>query len=209
MFDILINMTIETFDTSNLFNQLIKTHSVHFITENSRDISEKNILYLSQKVARSESVIKLNNLLLDINKSINIELGIFEYSLVLSTLYNLDCLIIAAIYNDKLEDILLNLDENSRLKNKTFRQALDQHVLNPKLVAFLSPEQLHPESWSFVVDKLKLREETENSMPTTDLYKCSKCGERKCTVTELQMRSADEPTNKIITCTICYRTFIQ
>ena len=37
----------------------------------------------------------------------------------------------------------------------------------------------------------------------TDQFKCSKCGQRKCTYYQKQTRSADEPMTTFITCVNC------
>lgn len=37
----------------------------------------------------------------------------------------------------------------------------------------------------------------------TDLYRCGKCQQRKCTYFEMQTRSADEPMTCFITCLNC------
>jgi transcription elongation factor S-II len=195
---------IGKFDTSRA-NELKR----NFLTENSKDINDLDILYAIDQINRGETAIQINNLLHDIYKSIGIEMGLFEYALIQATLSHLDKKIIPAIYYDKLDDILINLDETSHIKNKTFKPALISGALNPNLVAFMAPEQLHPESWAPIINKIKFKETQENSMATTDLYKCHKCGERRCKVNELQMRGADEATSKVITCLVCYHTFIK
>ena len=180
-----------------------------FVTQNSKDVSLKNILYLNTAIKRHHVVIEINNFLKDIHKSIAIENGIFEYSLVHTHKNNFEYTLSPAIYNDKLQDILINLDDTSIYQNKTFKMAILDGVFDSRQVAFLSPEQMHPENWTAILTKKKIREQTENTMRTTDRYRCPKCKERKCTMTELQMRCADEPTNKIITCLVCYATFIK
>jgi DNA-directed RNA polymerase subunit M/transcription elongation factor TFIIS len=180
-----------------------------FVTQNSKDVPIKNILYLDKVISRPNIVIDIDMSLKDFPKAILIENGIFEYSLVHAHKNNFEYSLIPAIYNDKLQDILLNLADDSYLQNRTFKLAIIDGVLDPQQVAFLSPEQMHPENWATIVNKMKLREQTENTMRTTDVYRCPKCKERKCTMTELQMRCADEPTNKIITCLVCYTTFIK
>jgi DNA-directed RNA polymerase subunit M/transcription elongation factor TFIIS len=196
-------MDILKFD-ANQANNLKKD----FVTENSRDVSDNDILYAMANIERPTYTIAINTLLLDIEKSILIEMSIFEYALIHCTLNNFDKSFIPAIYKDKLEDMLLNLDESSYLENKTFKTAILQNTLHPKLVAFLSPYQLHPESWAIIIEKIRFKENKENSIAATDLYKCGKCKERKCKVNEIQMRSADEPMSKVITCLVCYNTFI-
>jgi DNA-directed RNA polymerase subunit M/transcription elongation factor TFIIS len=198
-----VKITLENFD----MNKLITLRD-NFITDNSKDVKIDDIMFAWKNIKRPFNVIRIDKLLYDIEVSEKIEQGVFEYALVMMVLNNLDRSIIAAIYDDKLQDILLNLDPNSYLKNKMLKSALQQKIINPHLIAFLSPDQLHPESWSDVVDKIRYREDVEKNMATTDMYKCKKCGDRKCKVCELQMRGADEPTSKIVTCLTCYNTFI-
>jgi transcription elongation factor S-II len=77
----------------------------------------------------------------------------------------------------------------------------------PKLVAFLSPEQLHPEKWDDILKKRQYRIDKEQNMATTDMYQCRKCKERKCKVSSFQTRSADEPATVFICCVICKNTW--
>lgn len=198
------NTNIEDFDLNKIL--LLKSN---FITENSRDITNNMILYATSCIDRSQYVIKLANLINDINIAIQIEASIFEFSLIHATINNIDKQLIYGIYDDKFTDIYMNLDQTSRLNNKTLKQSILQNIINPKLIAFLSPDQTHPENWAPILNKVKFRETTENNMATTDLYKCYKCGERKAKVTELQLRCADEACSRFITCLVCYNTFIK
>lgn len=198
------NINIEQYDPNKI--SLLKSN---FITENSRDIIDNMISFATLNINRSTYIIQLANLLYDINIAVLIEASIFEFSLIHATLNNIDKHLIYAIYDDKFTDIYMNLDQSSRLNNKTLRDSVLQGIINPRLIAFLSPDQMHPESWTPILNKIKFREATENNMATTDLYKCYKCGERKCKVTELQLRAADESTSRFITCLVCYNTFIK
>jgi len=202
-----IDLCIKNFNGNG--NSLINKLKKEFVTENSKDINDSDILYTLGQIQRAVNIKKIDELIYDINKAIGIEMGIFEFSLVFSTLNNIEKQLIPAIYKDRLEDILLNLDINSYLNNKTFIEALTQNILTPKLVAFMSPDQLHPASWAPIVNKIKFRQQTENTITTSDAYWCRKCGERKCKVNELQMRGADESTSLVITCLVCYNTFIK
>ena len=49
-------------------------------------------------------------------------------------------------------------------------------------------------------DKLKYELKTE---AMTDMFRCNKCGSRKCIYYELQTRSSDEPMTQFITCLNC------
>jgi transcription elongation factor S-II len=96
------------------------------------------------------------------------------------------------IYNDKVNDIIRNITNGSINTNA-----------DPQLYAFLKPHELNPKAWDEQLKKIAYREDRKKKMAVTDLYKCRRCGERKCTFRELQTRGADEPMTQFITCTIC------
>ena len=37
----------------------------------------------------------------------------------------------------------------------------------------------------------------------TDMFKCGKCKQRRCTYYQMQTRSADEPMTTFVCCTVC------
>ena len=195
-------ITIEHFDPARITLQ-----KANFITENSRDIALDSITFASLHIDRATYAVRLANLLNDISIAIAIEMSIYEYALIHATLHSIERILIPAIYDDKFVDIFMNLDETSRLNNQTLKSGLLQGGINPKFIAFLSPDQMHPESWRVILEKVKFREKTESNMATTDAFKCYKCGEKKCKLNEIQLRSADESSTKIITCLICYNTW--
>src|SRR5947207_1345881 len=94
--DYIQNTNIVDFDQNKIM--LLKSN---FITENSRDITEDMIYHATSMINRSEYIIKLANLLNDINIGISIEASIFEFSLIHATLNNIDKNFIYAIYDDK------------------------------------------------------------------------------------------------------------
>ena len=202
--DYIKNTNIDYFDPVKI--TLLKNN---FITENSKDIPYDLIAYSAKNINRPDYVIRLSNLLNNIKLAHKIEASVYEFSLLHATLCSLDKKLIEAIYEDKFIDIFMNLDLTSRLANKTLSTSVMNGVINPRLVAFLSPDQTHPESFAVILKKIKFRQEAENNMATTDMYKCTKCGERKHKINEIQLRSADEQTSKVITCMVCYHTFIK
>jgi DNA-directed RNA polymerase subunit M/transcription elongation factor TFIIS len=195
---------IVNFDISKLNK---KNHN--FITETSKDIDSDLIKYAEQVIDRGQYVILLSKLLNDIKMSIDIEESIFEFALIHTTINNLLYKFISPVYKDKYNEIFLNIDENSYLKNNTLKEKLISGKLKTKTIAFMSPDQLHPEKCAFILKKRQYRLDKEQNMATTDIYKCYKCGERKCKISQLQTRSADEPITTFVTCTICYNTFTQ
>jgi DNA-directed RNA polymerase subunit M/transcription elongation factor TFIIS len=173
----------------------------------SSDLSIKLIDYAQENIDRIGTVIKIAPLLFSTEMAKKLELGIFEFALIHVTINNLDQNIITAIYNDKVADIMINLDKNSYVNNNTLLPTITSGAIDPQLIAFLSPQQLHPARWDDILSKKRYAEDAENNMATTDIYKCKKCGEKKSRITELQTRSADECSTKFITCMVCYNTF--
>jgi DNA-directed RNA polymerase subunit M/transcription elongation factor TFIIS len=198
-----------------IYNKMLKINTVspfhhsqyEFITENSVDIKDEYIQNAEKVLNRAENQIKLNKILYDIEKSIKIELSIFEFSLIYCLNNNLSDNFIKAVYEDKLNSIIANLTDTKNINNKTLKNDLLSNKINPSYVAFMSPAQLHPQKWLYWVKKKEYKEIRENSIVYSDAYKCFKCGERKTKVTQAQTRSADEPMTTFVTCLVCYNTF--
>lgn len=188
------------------YNSLIN-YDYGFITGHSKDIKNELIDYASSNIRRARATVQLNEILYDIDLSIKIELGVFEFALIHTSMNNMLDEFVVPTYHNKLHSIIVNINCDKHINNKTLKHGLLTGEINPQALAFFSPEQLHPEKWAVQLKKKQVREERENNMPTTDIYKCYKCGERKCRVAEAQTRSADEPSTKFITCLVCYNTF--
>jgi DNA-directed RNA polymerase subunit M/transcription elongation factor TFIIS len=178
-----------------------------FITENKVDIKDAFIQYAEQVINRAESQLLINKFINDIEKSIKIELSIFEYSLLYCINNNIEQTFLKSIYDDKILNILENLDPKSKLKNKTLLSNILYGHIDSSHVGFLSPNQIDPEKWVDIIKKKEYREWRENNISYSDAYKCSKCGQRKSKVSLAQTRSADEPMTIFVSCLVCYNTF--
>lgn len=174
-----------------------------FINDDSKKIDLSFIKYLYYNVNRNESICKFFTILENMEKSKKIESGVFEFTLIYASANNSILELLPSIYHDKICELVNNLENNNHLENKTLKNALNYNI-DPRTLAFLRPHDIHPERWGTIIKKNVLRDEKRNNMATNDLYECEKCGKNKCTVVEIQIRSADEPTTKIITCGECY-----
>lgn len=178
-----------------------------FIIPNSVDIKDKFIQYAETCLDRSKTQTILSDILLNIDIGIKIELSIFEYALnyCLNNKYEINY--IKPIYCDKFNEILVNLDENKKgIENKTFKRDILSGKINPSNVAFLSPSQIHPLKWAHIIKKKEYVEQRENNIVYSDAYKCFKCGESKCKITQVQTRSSDEATTTFVVCVVCHNT---
>ena len=178
-----------------------------FITEKSKDIDKELILQLNNLIKREEYIMKINNILLDIKKSMKIELGIFEFALVYTINNNLDIDYMQSIYEHKFNDIITNINGDKYVNNNTLKNKILNNEIDTQQIAFLSPHQLNPEKWFKLIESKRIREYNENNVETTDTYLCNKCGNRRCKVSIMQTRSADEPSTTFVVCLVCYNTF--
>ena len=128
-----------------------------------------------------------------------IESGIYEFSLLYISNNNYPDDFLNSVYENKCSEILTAFQKNPELLKD-----LTEHRIKPEIIAFMSPSELCPDNWKKILDKKHLKEEKTNYLPTTDLYKCRRCGKRKCTVSLLQTRSIDEPMTTFIKCCNCY-----
>jgi DNA-directed RNA polymerase subunit M/transcription elongation factor TFIIS len=179
-----------------------------FIISNSIDLKDKFIQYAESCIERTKTQIILSDILINIDIAIKIELSIFEYALNYCTNKKYFINYIRPIYQDKINEILVNLDENKiGINNKTFKKNILLGIIEPNTVAFLSPAQIHPDKWSDLIKKKEYIEQREKNIVYSDAYKCFKCGESKCKITQAQTRSADEPMTTFVVCVVCHNTF--
>lgn len=195
----------------NVLHEKIKyaseIHKIKFLTDNIRRIPKKKILLLHKAVDRSEAVSKFASLSKNIQSAIELEAGVFEFVLVYATTKNFMPSLMSAIYNDKVNEIYMNLNPSYSLDNKILIEGIESGKINPQMVAFMKPQDLHPERWKNNVLRHELREEKKKNIATTDLYECPRCKKRRCQMIQLQTRSADEPATTFVTCLNCYHRF--
>jgi hypothetical protein len=164
---------IDKIHICNYTNELKKDYN--FMTETSKSIDNSLIYFAEKIIDRGTYIMKINNILNNLKMAVNIELSIFEYALVHVTINNLEPMFIISIYIDKYNEIYMNLDNNSYLNNQTLKEGILNNSLDPQIIAFLSPEQLHPAKWVDILKKKQYRIDKEQNMATTDLYQCKKC----------------------------------
>jgi transcription elongation factor S-II len=159
---------------------------------------------------RENSINKINEILDEKKISSEIEKTIYNSCIAYSNENNIqkkwENTIFKSLYNDKLRHILINLDEESCIKNNYFKENILNGNIKPNEISTMEPSEIYPDIWKKIKDRLELQEkiaeETKN-MATTDMYKCGKCKQNKTVYYKLQTRSADEPETTFITCVNC------
>lgn len=179
-----------------------------FIMENSLYIPIKFIKEVEKQIDRKDTINKIEEKIKCYSIAEDIEKGLFEFSLNYVRTHGYPEHFFQLTYNDKLNDILLNLDTtNNHINNQTLLPSILSSKISGQIVAFLNMFQLHPMRWKSIIDKNNLRDDTMTQVNTTDEYKCGRCGERKHVYYISQTRSIDEPATIFYTCTVCRKTF--
>ena len=143
----------------------------------------------------------------------NIERGIFNRALLLyrkKTPRETWNEVFNNIYINKCVIIYDNLNPNGNIQNTGLLKKLLQKEFNEFELCLFSPDKLFPEKWKQTVEQISSSKDYDPVyIPQPKLedrpdgaFKC-KCGSFKTEYTEVQTRSADEPTTKKVYCWKC------
>jgi len=153
---------------------------------------------------RGNVVKKLNDILNNDKHSMNLEKGIYNYSLKEATrrkvIKKWDNPYFVQIYVDHLRSIFLNL------KNDDILSQVQDGSIKSHTVAFMTHQEMNPERWVAMIEQKSKRDKSKfeiNMEAATDLFTCKKCKSKKCTYYQLQTRSADEPMTTFVNCILC------
>lgn len=167
-------------------------------------MSKTNRRLKDPETFRKNIVTQLETLTKDKSISINLEKGIFNYTINAANNKNLikkwSNELFVTIYIEKLKMVLFNL-KNENLNYKLLSKEIKAHEL-----AFMSHEEMRPDIWGKLIELKKIKDENKFSPKleaSTDDFTCSKCKSKKCTHYQLQTRSADEPMTTFVTCINC------
>jgi transcription elongation factor S-II len=147
---------------------------------------------------------KITLLLGDEKRAINLEKGIYNYTIKNCDEKNIvkkwDNRHFAIIYIDKVRTIFNNIN------NKYIQDLLKEKKIKIHKLAFMTHQELEPDKWKQLIEDKKLRDDNKYEPKleaSTDDFKCWKCKSKKCTYYQLQTRSADEPMTTFVTCLNC------
>lgn len=133
----------------------------------------------------------------------SLERGLYNFSIEYINKNKISQDLFSAIYNDKLNSILMII----RDEQKSLLQKIIDGSIKASNVAYLDPTDMDPENFDPIVKTLKFREDKAKNIATTNMFTCGKCKEKRCTVRQMQTRSADEPMTVFVTCQVCAHTF--
>lgn len=147
---------------------------------------------------------KLNVIIEDDTLCVNVERGVFNYSLKEASSKKIikkwENPRFVQIYLDRLRSIYINL------KDTSFLNRIKNGEVTPLNIASMTHQEMNPSQWRALIEQKVMRDAnkyTNNIQASTDMFTCKKCKSKRCTYYELQTRSADEPATIFITCLDC------
>jgi transcription elongation factor S-II len=153
---------------------------------------------------RKNIVSKLDEILKQEKKSINLEKGVYNYALKEATQRKVvkkwDNPFFVQIYTSRLRAIYVNL------ANPELLGQINSGEVKSYEVAFMTHQEMNPKKWDTLIQAKIKKDKTKyevNMEAATDTFKCRKCHQNKCTYYQLQTRSADEPMTTFVSCLEC------
>lgn len=119
-----------------------------------------------------------------------------------------------SMYQITLRKTVTNLDPTSYIKNDGLFELLKSGSYSASDIGSLGAYEMYPDKWRYMIEiQLKrdkhLLEGGTDLEYATDMFRCSRCGKRKCTYYEMQTRGADEPMTVFIKCLVCKKEWKQ
>ncbi len=154
---------------------------------------------------RTNIVDKIDKFLNNKKNSINLEKGVFNYSLreanTRKVVKKWENPFFVRIYLDKLRSVYINIKDNKYISN-----LLETGYIKPHQIAFMTHQEMKPEKWDELIKEKIKRDKNKfetNIEAATDTFTCRRCKQNKCTYYQMQTRSADEPMTTFVTCLNC------
>ena len=112
------------------------------------------MMYVINNIKRRIGVFELLKYI-PCKNAIDVENGIVEYVMNFISNRDSDCIqFISSIYWDMIKNLCTNLDiTNHRINNKTLYYEVINNKVDPHMLAFMTPQQLHPVKWINHINK--------------------------------------------------------
>lgn len=165
-------------ELNNKYNELVDIKSVEqnyislydFKTNYSSIISYNLLKMANNLINRYDGLIRIDKYINNFVISNDIESGLFEFTLIYCTINKLQDTFITTIYNDKLHYLCSNLDtKNNNIDNQTLLYKVKNINEKSYFLAFMTPQQIHPERWIHNINKKKLEEDAVNDIKMNSL----------------------------------------
>jgi transcription elongation factor S-II len=153
---------------------------------------------------RNEIRKKFDHYLNNKTKSVNLEIGVYNYTLKEANnrkvVKKWDNEHFVQIYIDRLRTIYMNL------KSPEVLEQIQNDTITAQAFASMTHYEMRPDKWEVHIQNKIKRDKTKYDTQieaATDTFTCRKCKSNKCTYYQMQTRSADEPMTTFVTCIDC------
>jgi transcription elongation factor S-II len=126
-----------------------------------------------------------------------IEQAVYEFSREYS-ISNETPFLFEQIYITKINQLIEQLKKSKKL----VKNVLEKKI-KPERLPYLTVEELHPEKYKKIIKKKEIEDMKKNNRPSTNAFKCPRCGKKKAYVEEKQVRRADESSTLFLDCLEC------
>lgn len=151
---------------------------------------------------RNDVALKLDKLIKDESLSKPIEEYIYEW--VIKELGSEKSPLFRKIYLTKICSVYSNLDPKSYIGNQNLLKQLKDNEKSSNEIVNGKPWELCPEKWEELLLRSKATQKfISESEVATDQFICGKCKMNKCSYSQAQIRSADEPMTTFVKCLNC------
>lgn len=153
---------------------------------------------------RKTLVSRLQTLVKEKNVAINIEKGIYNYTIEDATRKHLvkkwENVHFVEIYLTRYRTVFNNLKTSPYLQEQLCKKRCKPHE-----IAFLSHYEMSPEKWDKLIAEKRERDKNiyDVQQKIDSEFKCRRCKNNNCTYYQLQTRSADEPMTTFVSCLTC------
>jgi DNA-directed RNA polymerase subunit M/transcription elongation factor TFIIS len=117
------------------------------------------------------------------------------------------------LYMDKYIHILLNIDNNSYVKNDYMYEKIKNNEFKLIDLLNMAPRDMCPDKWAFYknIEEANINAISQGGsmLCRTKVFICSRCKKNDTEYYERQSRSADEPSTFYISCVNCKKKWTQ
>jgi DNA-directed RNA polymerase I subunit RPA12 len=135
-----------------------------------------------------------------------IENSCYKYSIIQSKKNNMilswDNLLFEDLYHMTFYKIISNLNQDFIENTKFINNVLNENIDLNK-IAYLTSREISPEKYIKIDQNIEKRKNVKQTLNTSKMYKCSRCGKNETVLETMQMRSLDEGNSVFATCVDC------
>jgi hypothetical protein len=180
--------------------------NIEFYHKPYNNIRLSKIILISDILSINKKFIKFSNEQKN-NFVKRIEKSFYKYTLLQANKNNIinswDDNLFEDLYHMHSYKILSNLNSDGLLDNNNFIDKIMDDEFDLDKIAFLSSKEIFPEKYTGIEQTIEKRKNVKQTLNTSKMYKCGRCGKNETILESLQMRSLDEGNSIFAICVGC------